>query len=666
MKILGKTMIAYNLDYSTLVPDDSDIPSSKYNTFRWADHHNCQHDPKVIKVNELTKYIDSQKKFIKELRNERDKKCNKLSRQEFVDEIKKKELDLKPYIEERSHIKKSISKNILCGERAYKFYKNEKGVIPTILQNLLDARKNTRKQMKNSKCKGDDCKNISQYGIDTPIHCAKHKQDDEKQLLTDEKVNDIILLNNVLEKRQLAYKVSANSMYGAFGVQKGYLPFMPGAMTTTFMGRTNIEIVAKTIQEKYGGKLVYGDTDCVLATEPVLIKYNDTIDYKTVEELSDGIWTRINSNKEISKVKPGYQIWSDNGFTDIVNVVRCGIKKPLTRVLTHVGVVNCSNEHSLLTDKLESITPLDIKIGDKLCISELPLPIDTPKKPLYNNKVTVKIIEDYEIPDITYQNLTAELAFVWGLFFADGSSGEYLYGKYFKTAWAINNKDNALLERVCDILKRNETTVNFKIYDTMKSSGVNKLEAVQFSRKKEHRGTVISFVSKYNNLFYDNRKYKKVPTIIFNSPYEIRQSFFMGYYSGDGSRKDPALSLTNKGAIGSAGLFFIMRSIGYQVSINTRKDKIDTYKLTGSTPDKKFRKIPNAVKKIIELKPEDNEYIYDIQTGNHHFSAGVGQLVVHNSNYISFPHIKTAHESWDYAEKVAEEVSALFPPPINY
>lgn len=64
------------------------------------------------------------------------------------------------------------------------------------------------------------------------------------------------------------------------------------------------------------------------------------------------------------------------------------------------------------------------------------------------------------------------------------------------------------------------------------------------------------------------------------------QSFFMGYYSGDGSRKDPALCLSNKGAIGSAGLFYIMKSIGYQVSINTRKDKQDIYKLTGSNPEK--------------------------------------------------------------------------------
>ena len=239
--------------------------------------------------------------------------------------------------------------------------------------------------MKNSICKDENCKDIAQYGVDKPLYCIIHKESQHNKLIEDEKVNDIKILNNVLEKRQLAYKVSSNSMYGSWGVQRGYLPFMPGAICTTFMGRTNIEIVAKTIQEKYGGKLVYGDTDCLLNTEPVLIKYDNIIDYKTVEEISDGRWERINPNKEISKAKSGYQIWSDLGFTNIVNVVRCGIKKPLSRVLTHVGIVNCSNEHSLLTDDLESVTPLDVKIGDKLCISELPLPSDTPKIPIKIN-----------------------------------------------------------------------------------------------------------------------------------------------------------------------------------------------------------------------------------------------------------------------------------------
>ena len=36
----------------------------------------------------------------------------------------------------------------MCEERYYRFLKEPKGVVPTILQNLLDARKNTRKQIK--------------------------------------------------------------------------------------------------------------------------------------------------------------------------------------------------------------------------------------------------------------------------------------------------------------------------------------------------------------------------------------------------------------------------------------------------------------------------------------------------------------------------------------
>ena len=103
----------------------------------------------------------------------------------------------------------------------------------------MDARKNTRKIIKENKEK---------------MNTIEDKNE----------ISNIQLLNSVLDKRQLAYKISANSMYGAMGVKKGYLPLMPAAMCITFMGRTNIEIVAKTIQEKYRGELVYGDKIGVL------------------------------------------------------------------------------------------------------------------------------------------------------------------------------------------------------------------------------------------------------------------------------------------------------------------------------------------------------------------------------------------------------------------
>jgi DNA polymerase elongation subunit (family B) len=646
------TIIAYNIDYHTWVPPESNIPDSMCHVMEWEDHLGCSHDPKVIRKLQLTKYIDVEKEEIKKIREKRNALKDTLRKRELMSEINRKNDDLKPYIEERSELTKTIAKNPMCAKRKYRFLKEPRGVLPTIIQNCLDARKHTRKvDMK--KCKEE----IARLTKD-----SEENGTDNTELIVAQKT-----LLDVLDKRQLAFKVSANSMYGAMGVRRGYLPFMPGAMCTTYMGRTNIEVVAKTIPEKYGGELIYGDTDCVSPYTPVLILKDEKIYYKTVDELSDGNWSRINPNKEISKCKEGYKIWSDQGFTDIVNVVRCGIKKPVSRVLTHVGVVSCSNEHSLLRDTLESVTPEDLKQKDKLCISEFPLPEDTPDEPLYPNNLTAEKIREHVLSDEVYEDLSAELAFVWGVFFADGSCGSYKQkGGSVKHSWAITKKDNLLLERCINIFATHEPTLSFKILDTLKSTSANKLvPGINQDIAKEERGTMKAFVEKYRELFYDNRKYKKVPDIVLNAPYSIREAFFMGYYAGDGSKKDPALCLTNKGEIGTAGLFFLLRSIGYQVSINTRADKPDTYKLTGSTPKQKFRFAPNAVKKIEPYEVEEDEYIYDIQTENHHFAAGVGQLVVHNSNYIHFPHLTGAQETWDYALYVASEVTKLFPKPIE-
>ena len=42
--------------------------------------------------------------------------------QDFIDEIVKRRLSLKPYEEERRTIKKKILKKPLCGKRKFKFY----------------------------------------------------------------------------------------------------------------------------------------------------------------------------------------------------------------------------------------------------------------------------------------------------------------------------------------------------------------------------------------------------------------------------------------------------------------------------------------------------------------------------------------------------------------
>jgi DNA polymerase elongation subunit (family B) len=82
----------------------------------------------------------------------------------------------------------------------------------------------------------------------------------------------------VLDKRQLSYKISANSMYGALGTRVGYLPFLPGAMCTTAKGRQSIEKASKFLIENYKANLIYGDTDSCYINFP---------QYLTLEKAKD-------------------------------------------------------------------------------------------------------------------------------------------------------------------------------------------------------------------------------------------------------------------------------------------------------------------------------------------------------------------------------------------
>jgi intein/homing endonuclease len=408
---------------------------------------------------------------------------------------------------------------------------------------------------------------------------------------------------------------------------------------TTYMGRTNIEIVADTIQKKYKGELVYGDS--VTGDTPILCRIDGKIYYKTIDNLDESDWETYRTEKE-QIVPSNIEVWTDNGFTKIKRIIRHKTKKEIVRVLTHTGVVDATEDHGLLNKNSEKISPKEIFVNTELLIKDLP--IDT---------------VDYSL-DI----INKDIAFVMGLFYADGSCGNYECPSGNKSSWAINKSNRELLEKCENILNNIEKnskyeidTLNFKILETMESSKVLKLVP--------HGTGINKFVKIWRELFYDKNKYKKVPDEILWSTEEIRQNFLDGYYSGDGDKdKNNYYRFDNKGKIGSSGLYFLASSLNYKVSINTRKDKPEVYRLTCTKGDQ--RKSENMVKKIYSLGFTD-DYVYDLETENHHFSAGIGKLIIHNtdSNYIHFEHLKTAQESWDYALKVADEVSALFPPPIK-
>ena len=107
-------------------------------------------------------------------------------------------------------------------------------------------------------------------------------------------VANLKLLIVVLDKRQLAIKVSANSFFGFLGVHNGgKMPLIEGAMSITAKGRELIGLVRKYIEEKYQGVQIYGDTDSIM------------VDLPGIKNSKECNYWGLRLSQEISGIKPG-------------------------------------------------------------------------------------------------------------------------------------------------------------------------------------------------------------------------------------------------------------------------------------------------------------------------------------------------------------------------
>jgi DNA polymerase elongation subunit (family B) len=154
---------------------------------------------------------------------------------------------------------------VKCGTKVCRFAQfpnGEKGIMPSILEELLLARKTTRK--------------------------LAEKQTDA-------------FMANILDKRQLGYKVTANSLYGQCGAKTSTFYEVDVAASTTATGRKLLTYARRVVEEAYGdvmlktshttyplvhsrAEYIYGDTDSVFFTfnletpEGVPIRGKDAIE----------------------------------------------------------------------------------------------------------------------------------------------------------------------------------------------------------------------------------------------------------------------------------------------------------------------------------------------------------------------------------------------------
>jgi DNA polymerase elongation subunit (family B) len=256
------------------------------------------------------------------------------------------------------------------------------GVLPTILWELLNERSRVKKLMKNAK-------------------------DPFKKM--------------VFNGRQLALKISANSVYGITGASTSALYLKAIAESTTATGRDMLAFATHFIEkpfkdmytsivngrikayketaykllekkpseafknEKQGWickgdfinwflkkmmqficyevnpEVVYGDS--VTGETPLIIRQNGIIKLVKFSDL-EGDWYDYGDKKAFYGEK--LEAWTEKGWTKINKVIKHKTSKKIYRVSTHTGCVDVTEDHSLIDENANKISPKECDIGTKL------------------------------------------------------------------------------------------------------------------------------------------------------------------------------------------------------------------------------------------------------------------------------------------------------------
>lgn len=207
----------------------------------------------------------------------------------------------------------------------------DRGIIPSILRVFLDRRKNVRAAMKT---------------------------------MTDESEK------SRANAKQKALKVACNSFYGAMGASTFPIQCMSVAAAVTQIGRSSLEKVCSIIptmedQLPCKARIIYGDSvtgDTILMLRRENQAFTCRIDEVTQE------WVGSLTGKNLFYTSD-LEIWTDKGFVPIYKIIRHRCDKRLFRIVTSMGSVVVTEDHSLLREDATCVRPAEVFVGQRLLMA---------------------------------------------------------------------------------------------------------------------------------------------------------------------------------------------------------------------------------------------------------------------------------------------------------
>jgi DNA gyrase/topoisomerase IV subunit B len=290
------------------------------------------------------------------------------------------------------------------------------------------------------------------------------------------------------------------------------------------LGLQEGKVYKDTKSLRYGSIMIMTDQDSVTGDTPLLLKNDGYIEIHTIENLSND-WKLDANGKDYGSTNK--MIWTETGWTNIKHIMRHKVNKKMYRVLTHTGVVDVTEDHSLLNEFGQEISPNDCEIGVEL-LHSFPKFGSTRSEYLSHEK------------RLNYRKL----------------------GNY----WRKNN---------------------------------HKKYYIRMSHPK-------NFINKF---------------------LRDRQEYVLGMLNCNGLPTYLTINMMLYNKYDAQCIYVLFRSVGYNVYIdNTGGSEAYIINITS-----KKRNNPNRIKKIFDLGTTE-QYVYDLETTNHHFQAGIGQMIVHNTD----------------------------------
>ena len=381
------------------------------------------------------------------------------------------------------------------------------------------------------------------------------------------------------DKQRLRINGVVYSIYGSYVTnmelegKAAYNPLIASEVTA------NARLHNYDIQKKIGfTNVIY--TDSVAVGTPILIKRYG-----------------IPSVVPIENVRVGDFVISENGWTIVKDTISKFKKKRMFRVETYSGVVDVTDCHSLIDHKGNPVKPEELKKGDILGVP------------------------DYNIAPGNI-HMDEEIAWMFGFFVADGSC---VIGKHVNIIFS--NQKLQFLEKCLIACRKIGLNGNIKDYpgNRLPSGPVYTLRI--FNPCKS--GALDLF-----RLFY-NDKSKFIPSFVFNWDIPSIKAFLNGYMDGDGSDKNKENILkADDVPLVVYALHVLYKMTGQKsrygcyTGQNGTKRYLSNIRLIRNETDKRLR--PDTQIKKIEYLGEYDVELYDLETENHHFTAG--GVLLHNTD----------------------------------